>query len=86
MRCCPSLSSIATRADSGDCKRGSTAQPCSSQFVPTARWRSRTAPVYLYDRDRGLINATADLLALVEALHHAWREGEQLRRRQPDMP
>ena len=48
-------------------------------------WRNRTAPLHLYDRDRGLINATADLLALVEALHHAWREGEQLRRRQPDM-
>ena len=47
-------------------------------------WRNRPAPVYLYDRDRGLINATADVLALVEALHHAWREIEALRRQQPD--
>jgi hypothetical protein len=47
-------------------------------------WRNRPAPVYLYDRDRGLINATADVLALVEALHHACREVEELRRRQLD--
>lgn len=42
-------------------------------------WRNRPAPVYLYVRKRGLMNATADVLALVEALHHAWREGEELR-------
>jgi hypothetical protein len=48
-------------------------------------WRNRTAPVYLYDRGRGLINATADVLALVEALHQAWREIEELRRRQLDI-
>ena len=30
-------------------------------------WRNRPAPVYLYDRERGLINATTDVLALVEA-------------------
>jgi hypothetical protein len=47
-------------------------------------WRNRLAPVYLYDRDRGLINATADVLALVEALHHVCREVEELRRRQLD--
>ena len=46
-------------------------------------WRNRPAPVYLYDRERGLINATADVLALVEALHQAWREVEQLRSQQP---
>jgi hypothetical protein len=45
-------------------------------------WRNRPAPVYLYDRERGLINAMADVLALVEALHQAWREGEELRRGQ----
>ena len=48
-------------------------------------WRNRPAPVYLYDRDRGLINATADVLALVEALHHAWREVAELRSQQPDI-
>jgi hypothetical protein len=42
-------------------------------------WRNRPAPVYLYDRKRGLINATADVLALVEALRQAWREVEELR-------
>jgi hypothetical protein len=47
-------------------------------------WRKRPTPVYLYDRDRGLINATADVLALVEALRQAWREVEELRRQQPD--
>jgi hypothetical protein len=31
-------------------------------------WRNRPTPVYLYDRERGLINATTDVLALVEAL------------------
>ena len=28
------------------------------------------------------MNATVDVLALVEALHQAWREVEELRRRQ----
>jgi hypothetical protein len=47
-------------------------------------WRHRKAPVYLYDRKRGLINATTDVLALIEALHQAWRELEELRGRQRD--
>ena len=47
-------------------------------------WRNRPAPVYLYDRDRGLIDATADVLALAEALHQAWREVEELRLQQLD--
>jgi hypothetical protein len=46
-------------------------------------WRKRPAPVYRSDRDRGL-NATADVLALVEALHQAWRQRAALRRRLPD--
>jgi hypothetical protein len=46
-------------------------------------WRARPAPVYLYDRDRGLINATTDMLALIEALRQAWRELDELHR-QPD--
>jgi hypothetical protein len=45
-------------------------------------WRSRSAPVYLYDRDRGLINATTGVLALVEALRQAWCEVEELCRQQ----
>lgn len=47
-------------------------------------WRKRPAPVYLYDHDRGLFNATADVLALVEALQQAWLELEELRRQRPD--
>jgi hypothetical protein len=47
-------------------------------------WRHRKAPVYLYDRQRGLINATTDVLALIEALRQAWRELEELRGRQRD--
>jgi hypothetical protein len=31
-----------------------------------------------------LINATADVLALVETLHHVWCEVEELRIQQPD--
>jgi hypothetical protein len=47
-------------------------------------WRNRPTPVYLYDRERGLVNATTDVLALVDALHQAWREVEELRRQQLD--
>jgi hypothetical protein len=46
-------------------------------------WRKRSTPVYLYDHKRGLMNATTDVLALIEALHHAWHELEELRRKQP---
>jgi hypothetical protein len=42
--------------------------------------------VYLYDRKRGLINATTDVLALIEALREAWSEVEELRQKQPDEP
>jgi hypothetical protein len=49
-------------------------------------WRNRPTPVYLYDRKRGLINATADVLALADALRQAWREVEELRQKQPDGP
>jgi hypothetical protein len=34
-------------------------------------WHSRSALVCLYGRDRGLINATTDVLALVEALRQS---------------
>ena len=47
-------------------------------------WRNRPTPVYIYDRKRGLINATTDVLALVEALRQAWHEVEELRQKQPD--
>ena len=57
----------------------------AEQLIAIERyWRNRSAPVYLYDRDRGLINATADVLALVEALRQAWRELAEVRRQQPD--
>jgi hypothetical protein len=49
-------------------------------------WRNRPTPVYLYDRKRGLINATTDVLALVEALRQAWHEVDELRRKQLDGP
>jgi hypothetical protein len=49
-------------------------------------WRNRPNPVYLYDRKRGLMNATTDVLALVEALRHAWHEREELGRTQSDIP
>ena len=49
-------------------------------------WRSRPTPVYLYDSKRGLMNATIDVLALIEALHQAWDEIEELRRKQSDKP
>jgi hypothetical protein len=46
-------------------------------------WRNRPTAVYLYDRTRGLINATTDVLALVEALRHAQHELDELRRTLP---
>jgi hypothetical protein len=49
-------------------------------------WRNRSTPVYLYDRNRGLINATTDVQTLVEALRHAWHEIEELRHKQQDRP
>ena len=49
-------------------------------------WRTRPTPVYLYDSKRGLMNATTDVLALIEALHQAWREIEKLRRKQSGEP
>jgi hypothetical protein len=49
-------------------------------------WRNRPAPVYLYDRKRGLMNATTDVLALIEALRQAQHELAELRRKQPDDP
>src|SRR5215217_1693531 len=42
---------------------------------------NRPTPGYLYDRKRGLINATTDVLALVESLRQAWDELEELRRK-----
>jgi len=61
------------------------AQMTAEQLAEIERhWRNRPAPVYLYDRKRGLINATTDVLALIEALCHARHELAELRRKQPD--
>jgi hypothetical protein len=61
------------------------AQMTPEQLAEIERyWRNRPTPVYLFDRKRGLINATTDVLALVEALRHAWHELEERGRTQSD--
>jgi hypothetical protein len=39
-----------------------------------------------FDRRRGLIDATTDVLARIEALREAWSEVAELRQKQPDEP